>query len=171
MIPAEERIRVARVVKPHGLDGTLVLEMLGGSPDRLVPGSTVMVDGAELRVEDAHPVGRGTLCHLAGVQDLAAASKLTGRYLEVSRAELRPLPEGEHFDFELIGLRVLDSRGEVRGTVIDVEPYPAHDVYLLRLGEHDLRIPAVRAAVKEISIAAGTMTVADDYLREWVDAI
>jgi 16S rRNA processing protein RimM len=171
LIQEAERIRVARVVKPHGLDGALALEMLGGPPDRLVAGSTVTVDGAEFKVEEARPAGRGVLCRLAGVQDLAGATRLTGRYLEVPRDELRPLPEGEHFDFELIGLGVRDSHGEPRGTVVDVEAYPAHDVYVLRLGERELRIPAVRAAVKEIDLAAGTMTVADDYLQEWVDAV
>ena len=168
---ATEWIRVARVVKPHGLDGSLVVEMLGGSPDRLAPGSSVMVDGVQLIVEEARPAGRGVLCRLAGIQDLAAATKMKGGYLEVSRADLRPLPEGEHFDFDLIRLKVLDSQSQVRGTLVDVEPYPAHDVYLLRLGERELRIPAVRAVITDINVQAGTITVVDEYLEEWVDAV
>lgn len=171
MSEGEARVRVARVVKPHGLDGSLLLEMLGGSPDRLAPGSVVLVDGRKCEVEAAHPAARGVICRLVQVQDLPTATRLAGHYLEVERSQLRPLPEGEYFDFQLIGLRVLDQAGAERGAVIDVEAYPAHDVYVLQLGEREVRVPAVRAAVTGISLSAGTMTVADHYLQEWVDAV
>ncbi|MHB1500769.1 MAG: ribosome maturation factor RimM [Candidatus Dormibacteria bacterium] len=167
----DEPIRVARVIKPHGLDGGLVLQMLGGSPERLAPGSRVRLDGVNRTVEEAHAAGRGVLCRLSGVSDLSAATAICGKYLEVDRTDLRPLPEGEHFDFQLIGLRVLDSSGRTVGELVEVEPYPAHDVYLLRLGNRELRVPAVRAAIADIDLSAGTVTVADPYLEEWVDAV
>ncbi|MDA8332776.1 MAG: ribosome maturation factor RimM [Candidatus Dormibacteraeota bacterium] len=170
MTSGDPLIRVARVVKPHGLDGEVWLEMLGGPAERLTPGLPVLVDGRRLEVEAAAPGGRGVLCRLSDVNSAAAAARLQGSYLEVEPALLRDLPEGEYFDFQLVGLRVVDELGNECGELVEVEAYPAHDVYLLRLRDGEVRVPAV-AEVVSIDLGQGTIQVPSNYLGGWVDAV
>lgn len=164
-------VRAARVVKPHGLGGEVCLEMLGGGPQRLSPGSRVRSSQGFLEVETIREAGSMVLGRLSGIADRDAAAQLSGSYLEVSGDQLRPLPEGEYFHFQLVGLEVRDPSGRVQGELVEVEPYPANDVYVVRTKAGELRVPAVRQAVLSIDLAARAMIVARDFLEDPVDAL
>lgn len=164
-------VRAARVVKPHGIDGELSLEMLGGDRDRLPPGTVVRAGAAVLTVEEARASARGLICRLTGISDRDAAAALSGSYLEVEGTTVRRLPLGEFFHYQLVGLKVVDEHGLVRGRVVDVEPYPANDVYVVKTEAGEVRVPAVRQAIADVDLAAATMTVGSAYLEGWVDAV
>ena len=58
-----------------------------------------------------------------------------------------------------MGLTALDAEtGQVLGTLEDVMPYPAHDVYVIR-GEKEFLVPAVPAFVEDIDMDAGTIKI------------
>ncbi|MHB1524828.1 MAG: ribosome maturation factor RimM [Candidatus Dormibacteria bacterium] len=171
MIAGPEWVRAARVVKPHGVDGEVCLEMLGGGPRRLTPGSEVRSPRGVLQIDGIREAGNFVLGRLSGISDRDAAATLCGGYLEVAADQLRPLPEGEYFHFQLIGLEVQDESGHVQGELIEVESYPANDVYVVRTGRGELRIPAVRHAVTGIDLAGRVMTVASAFLEDPVDAL
>jgi len=164
-------VRAARVVKPHGLRGEVCLEMLGGGPGRLTPGSSVRSSQGLLEVAGIRQAGQFVLGRLSGVDDRDGAAALCGGYLEVAGDQVRPLAEGEYFHFQLVGLEVRDQSGRARGELIEVETYPANDVYVLRTPQGELRVPAIRQAVLEIDLVAGAMTVASGFLEEAVDAL
>jgi len=164
-------VRVARVLRPHGVSGELSAELLGGDRDRLAPGMALRTPKGELVLQSVRGDGSHLICRFAGIADRDAAARLSGAYLEVAAAGLRPLPEGEFFHFQLVGLRVADQAGRDHGELADVEAYPAHDVYVVRTTTQELRVPAVKEAVLEIDLELGRMTVADRYLEDWVDAV
>ncbi len=162
---------MARVRGAHGTSGELAVELLGGEPGRLRPGLELRVGAETVRLRSVRGQGERLICALDGVEDRARAARLTGCYLEVERTQVRPLPQGEYFHYQLVGLHVRDRQGRSRGEVVSVETYPAHDVYVLRSGDKELRVPAVRQAVVEIDTIKGQITVADGYLEGWVDAL
>ncbi|HVC39594.1 MAG TPA: ribosome maturation factor RimM [Candidatus Dormibacteraeota bacterium] len=166
-----EWIRVARVLGPHGLSGELTVELLGGEPGRLRSGMELRGPRGALRLESVRGRGAHLICRFAGVTDRSGAADLSGGYLELEASQLRPLPAGEFFHFQLVGLEVEDPGGRSRGELVDVEAYPAHDVYVVRSGGAELRVPAVRAAVLGIDLARGRITVAEPYLEAGTDAI
>ncbi len=170
MTEAPQRVRVARVARAHGLEGELALELLGGDPERLPPGSLVVVAGRELEVKASRRAGRHLLCRLGEVEDRMGAERLVGEYLEVPLERARPLPPGEYFHFQLVGLKVEDETGAQRGELVEVEAYPANDIYLVRTDHGDVAVPAVRAAVLEIDLSSGRMRVASRFLEAWADA-
>ncbi len=166
-----EWVRVARVLRPHGVTGELSVELLGGDRGRLLPGMTLRAPEGELVLESVRGDGSHLICRFAGLGDRDAAASLSGVYLEVARAELRPLPPGEFFHFQLVGLEVEDPEGRNRGELVDVEAYPAHDVYVVRTAAAELRVPAVKEAVLGIDLDRHRITVAERYLEAWVDAV
>ncbi|HEY6539104.1 MAG TPA: hypothetical protein VI138_08740, partial [Candidatus Dormibacteraeota bacterium] len=91
MSAAPSWIRVARVGRPHGLSGELTVELLGGSPDRLVPGLRLQAPLGELVLEAARGEGAQLICRFRGIEDRPAAAPLAGAYLEVQASQLRAL--------------------------------------------------------------------------------
>lgn len=158
-------------MKPHGIRGELCLEMLGGGPERLGPGSQVRCGKGILQVEEVRLADQRVLCRLSGIVDRDGATAVQGEYLEVGPRSLRSLSEGEYFHFQLVGLQVLDESGAQRGELTEVETYPANDVYVVSRSGGELRVPAVREAVIGIDLEVGTMTVRASYLEGWVDAV
>ncbi len=163
------RVRVARVTRAHGLRGEVAVELLGGGLDRLPEGTEVFLDGAPRVIREPRPAGGHLLCRLSGVEDRTAALGLVGGYLEVPIDSVRPLPKGEYFHFQLVGLRVVDERGVDRGVVADVQPYPANDVLVVSGTEGESLVPAIRAAVLNVDLEAGRLTVAGPFLEPWDD--
>ena len=164
------RVRVARVVRAHGLRGEVALELLGGGLDRLPEGTEVFVEGTPRVIREPRPAADHLLCRLSGVEDRTAALRLVGGYLEVPIDSVRALPAGEYFHFQLVGLRVVDERGVERGVVADVQPYPANDVLVVSGSEGERLVPAVRAAVLDVDLDGGRLTVAGTFLEPWDDA-
>jgi 16S rRNA processing protein RimM len=165
-----ERVRVARVLKAHGLRGEVALELLGGGVDRLPEGTEVFVEGTPREIREPRAAGDHLLCRLGGVEDRSEALRLVGGYLEVPIESVRALPEGEYFHFQLVGLRVVDERGIERGVVADVQPYPANDVLVVSGSGGESLVPAVRSAVLEVDLEGGRLTVSAAFLEPWDDA-
>lgn len=69
--------------------------------------------------------------------------------------ELMPLEEGEYWEFQLIGLKVIDQYGENRGHLKEILPFPGCDQYLVDDHGHELMVPAVEDFVKEINLEEG----------------
>jgi 16S rRNA processing protein RimM len=168
---APEWVRVARVLRPHGVGGEVAIELLGGDRERLRPGMELRGPQGEVTLEAVRGEGSRLICRLRGVDGRDQAAAISGGYLEVARSDSRPLADGEFFHFQLVGLEVQDPEGRRRGELVDVEAYPAHDVYVVRTPASELRVPAVREAVLSIDLDQHKITVAEPYLEEWVDAV
>ena len=76
------------------------------------------------------------------------------------RASLPPLPEGEYYAFELVGLRVEEEGGRFLGMVADVVDYPANDVLELDTGTF---LPLVEACVRSVDLEGGRIVVAPGF--------
>jgi 16S rRNA processing protein RimM len=139
-----ELVRVGRVGRPHGVDGAFVVEDASEDPQRFAVGSELRVDGEPARVTVSRRVGGGR-----------RAIKLDrrvdrGAELSVPRGELAPLPPDSYYVSDLVGLDVLDERGEVVGVVRDIHPGPANDALELDTG---LLLPLVEDCIREVDLA------------------
>jgi 16S rRNA processing protein RimM len=145
-----DRVRVGRVGKPHGLDGSFAVEHASEEPARFEVGATLLVDGREAKVvESKRSRGRPVIRLDREVE--------RGAVLEVPRSELEPLGEGEFYAFELVGLDVVDEDGTALGRVAEVQPGVANDVLALDSGG---ALPLVDACVLEVDLDGGRILVA-----------
>lgn len=113
--------------------------------------------------------GNQLLVHFAGIEDRDQAQGYVGHDLGVLRAALPPLAAGEYYWSDLIGMAVRDQvRGDL-GTVKNLIETGANDVLVVGDRESVL-IPFLPAiVVKEVDMAARTITVdwpADDRSTE-----
>ncbi len=96
------------------------------------------------------------LVRIAGIDDANAAEALGRPDVLIARDDA-PLDEGEYFDADLIGCRLIDETGADRGAVVEVAHYPAQD--MLVIGPERLFLPLVRAFVARVDVAHKTIHV------------
>ena len=94
---------------------------------------------------------------ISGVENRNDAEILSGVSIYMNEAEFAELPEGEYYEHELIGLRVIDtSSGSEVGTVSEVLEYPAQDILVVRREDGtEVMIPLVQAFVKSVDLERG----------------
>lgn len=148
------------MVKPHGLRGEVWVELNTDFPERLPEWEQMELvgrtGGRAVRVERVHGITGGrAIIKLSGVNDRDAAEAVRGARLEVEATDVPPLPEGEFYDFEIIGLRVVTSGGQDLGRVQQILRTGANDVYET---ERAL-IPAIADVVRTIDLERGQIVV------------
>lgn len=66
-----------------------------------------------------------------GIHDRNGVEPLLHKELQVTRQDLMPLEEGQHYVFDIIGCRVFDKENNVLGTVTDILKTGSNDVYVV----------------------------------------
>jgi 16S rRNA processing protein RimM len=145
-----ELVRVGRVGKPHGLDGSFFVEHGSEDEERFAVGATLHVDG-----EPAKIVGSKRSRGRPVIRLDREASR--GAELAVPKNELPPPEEGSYYEFQLVGLEAEEEGGRALGRVAAVQPGIANDVLELDSG---LLLPLVEACVREVDLDAGRISIA-----------
>jgi len=165
--PAGTQLRVARLLKAHGLKGALKLELYTDDPDgRFVPGAvfTLQVPESspwhgksvtvrEFRWMNSHPV-----VFLDGVDDRTAAEELVKAILWVEADASVSSEEDAWYDHQLVGLDVVRD-DQVVGRIARVDHLPAHDLLVVPQGDREVLVPFVKAIVPVVDVAARRVVV------------
>ena len=128
--PATEgqRLPLAAVAGAHGIKGEVRLKLFSDSAESLARHATLWVGGAERRLVSVRSAGKGAVARFEGVDDRTAAEGLRGSLVEIDRAALPPLAEGEYYHADLVGIACVDGDGAELGTVVAVENFGAGDL-------------------------------------------
>ncbi len=115
----------------------------------------------EVALEVGRPHGKGLVAKLVGWDDRDQVRALIGAEITVLRDRLPPLPEGEYYWADLIGLEVIDQNGASLGRVARLMETGAHDVLVVRdPGGGEQLIPFVQGpVVKAVDLVGGRMEV------------
>ncbi len=157
MLP--DHVAVARVLTPHGLRGEMKVQPLTEEAAHFAPGRRLWAGEAMYEVEASRSQKGLVLLKLLDVATVEAATELRGRLLSLPESELAPLPEGEYYAYQLVGLDVYEERGERLGRVVGVLPTGSNDVYVVEGDRGELLLPAVDDVIVEVNLAGGRMVV------------
>ncbi|MDP2806704.1 MAG: ribosome maturation factor RimM [bacterium] len=164
-IDRERLIYVATVVRPHGLLGTLKVKVESDNPLRFAPQSRLLLVQGEritpVEVESFSDQNRFGLLKLKEVISVEQAEALKHAELAVMDDELKLLPPGEYYTFQIIGLKVISEQGQELGQIIQVEEYPAGDIYLVQSGTGKFYVPAKGPVILKIDLEQGRMVIRD----------
>jgi 16S rRNA processing protein RimM len=161
----EKLIVIGRVSRPHGVKGEIVIEYF--NRDDLTDFSRyhmIFIQGDEgtpqpYRLMHGRPHKGSILARLEGIQTKDEAEQLRGRSVLVDPAALPPLPEDEYYEYEIMGMRVVTEQGTVVGEVTDIFPTGSNDVYVVREGENEFLIPALKDVIISIDKKNRTMVI------------
>ena len=154
-------LAVGRVVRPHGVRGELLLDILTDFPERLAEKEVVYLGEAAV----PHPLRRARvhrgrlLIQLEDCLTLEAAEALRGQLVQIKEAEASPLPAGRYYQHQILGLDVLTETGEKLGQVTEILETGANDVYVVTGPGGEVLLPALNSVVIQIDLEAHRIIV------------
>ena len=122
-------LEIGKILKPHGLNGELIVDLSTNRTERINPGSVISTQKLELIVRASKPHQKKFIVHFEGIQNREKADELRG---EILFAE--SIKDETVWVHELIGAEVIDQKGISRGHVTSVLHNPASDLLELEDG-------------------------------------
>jgi len=153
-----EYITVGEVLGTWGLKGAFRVRPTTDFPERFEPGEVVFIDGVPNTIQSSNWQKGVVIITLAGMDAPEAAAKLRRKTLDIPASELRELPEGQYYQFDIIGLEVSTTGGTVLGKVTDILNC-GNDVYVVKGEGKEVLIPATKDVVKSIDLKTKKMVI------------
>ncbi|MDH5511794.1 MAG: ribosome maturation factor RimM, partial [Gammaproteobacteria bacterium] len=104
-------VHFGRITGLFGVQGWVKVFSHARPRDAIVEFSPWLVktgeDWREVEIEDGRAQGKGVVVKLAGVDDRDQASRLIGADIAIRFSQLPPLPKGEYYWAQLVGLEVV----------------------------------------------------------------
>jgi 16S rRNA processing protein RimM len=146
-------VAVGRVLSPFGLKGELKVQSLTDNPRRFAPRSKLWLGQQPVTVLRSREAQGYVYLTLKGFPDRDAIERFRHAIVQVPEADLPPLPEGEFYRFQLVGLTVVDTGGDPLGNVEEVLDTGANDVYRVRTRDgKEILLPALANVVISIDL-------------------
>ena len=156
------RIALAAVAGAHGVNGEVKLKLFAHSAASLALHKAVTIGGQPFALTTVRDGGKTAIARLRGITDRAGAEALRGQLVEIDRAELPLLADGEYYHADLVGLLVIDPAGTPLGTVVAVENYGAGDLLEIERASGGKALIPFRDPIA--MLADGRITADPDFL-------
>lgn len=157
-----DRLAIGVIIAPHGVQGEVRMLIWSHFPEHIPRIKRVYLDEEpdSRRLRSARLNGPNAVLRIEGVESRDQAEALRGTVIRIGFDQAAPLEEGEYYQFQLMGLRVVTEAGEPLGQVVDIIETGANDVYVVRdsAGQEHL-FPALKSVVIEVDLAAHRMVV------------
>lgn len=160
----EELVAIAKIVRPRGLRGELVADVLTDFPDRfenLEKVVAVQPDGTrrDLKIEDLWFQKNRIVIRFAGFDSIEQAETLRNTEICVPESESVELDEDEYFDWDLQGCEVRTIEGERIGTVREVMRTGGTENLVVDGDGREYLIPFAGSICTEVDVANKRITV------------
>ena len=154
-------IAVARITIPHGVRGEVKLQPLTDFPRRFEETEYLLLaDGTRLVLESARLQRDTVLAKFRGMDTPEVWLPFRHQELYVTEDALMPLPPGQFYIHQLIGIEVFDEQGVALGIVDNVLQTGSNDVYVVKTpSNEEILLPAIDTVVKQIDMTERRMIV------------
>ena len=155
----QEFITIGKILAPWGNQGKLKVATTTDFPQRFTPSSRVYIKRQPMTIDSTEWHKGMAIIKLNRVDSMKDAEKLKGQLLEIRHTQLHPLPKGQYYHFQLIGLKVWTTQGELLGNITDILTTPSNDNYIVRSASGEILIPAIEDVIKSIDLNAGRLVI------------
>jgi 16S rRNA processing protein RimM len=147
--------------RPHGVRGEILMDLHTDFPERMKKGRRLYVGETHtpFTLTSVRPHGSGMLVKFQHIDTPEDAGALRNQWVYV-RAEEVPLPKGQHYQHELLGLKVVDEHGNLLGELVEIMETGANDVYVVRDDAgREILLPGIPSVILDLDMGARTMRV------------
>jgi len=143
----------------YGVRGWVKVHSYTQPKDNILSYTPWIIRGQPVALEAGKEHGKTLVVKFHGIDDREAAAGLIHLDISVDRQQLPPLPAGEFYWIELMGLRVVTLAGVELGRVTQLLETGANDVLVVQ-GERERLLPYLPGQVlSRIDLAAGLIEV------------
>jgi len=150
---------IGQILAPWGIKGKLKVRVVTDFPQRFAPSSKIYINRQPITIDSAEWHKDKVIIKLNQIDTVEAAQKLRGQPVEIHHSQVYPLPEGQYYHFQLIGLEVWTTRGELLGNITEILTAESNDNYVVSGAKGEILIPAIEDVVKSIDLDSGRITI------------
>lgn len=160
----DDLVAIAKVARPHGLRGEVAADVLTDFPERFQGLENVVVlaqdqSPAELKIEGFRFQKGRVFLKFAGLDTVESVEQLRNAEICVPEDEAVELEEGEFYDWELEGCRVVTVDGTELGTVRELMRTGGTEILVVKGTEKDYLVPFAEAICTEVDIENELITI------------
>lgn len=164
MADSAELIAIGKIEKLFGVRGEVRVRSLSDVPGRfegltqvtlVAPSGRALVTG----VTRVRANGNSYVLGFDAFTTPEEAAVFRGGLIKIPRGQAPPLPAGQYYEFDLIGMTVVDRAGQLLGTLEEVLETASNHVFVVRREGREILIPAIKHAVASVDVENRTMTI------------
>jgi len=148
--------------RPFGVSGEILMDLHTDFPERFRTGRKVYVgdEHKPMTLASVRPHGENLLVRLRGVNTPEMAGQYRNTWIFIKTKDAPPLPEGKYYQYQLLGLKVVDEADHPLGTLTEILETGANDVYVVtdEAGKETL-LPAIPSVILDVQPEAGFIRV------------
>jgi len=136
--------------RPHGLAGEIIMDLHTDFPERMKSGRKLFVgdEYQPMTLTSIRPHQSGLLVKFKGIETPDDAGKLRNQWVFIKAKDAPPLPDGQIYQYELIGFKVVDEDENPLGELVEILKTGANDVYVVRDDSgKEILLPAIPSVI------------------------
>lgn len=137
-------ITVGRFGRPHGIKGFVTIHSFTEPRDNILRYTDWRVflnnEWQLIQLLSVAVQNKAIIAQIVGYPERESVARLTNLDIAVAKEQLADLEPGEYYWHDLIGMKVVNQKGDVFGNVIEIMPTGSNDVLVVR-GEKKYLIP------------------------------
>ena len=141
--------------RPHGVQGEVIMDLHTDFPERIKSGRKVLIGEKHHphTFDTVRPHGDGLLVSFRGVDTPEDVGKFRNQWVYIKASQVPPLPKGQHYQYELIGLDVVDENETPLGKLVEILETGANDVYVVRdESGKEILLPAIPSVILNLDM-------------------
>lgn len=157
----KEFLEIGKFVGTHGVRGMVRIQPWSDDGEFLTRFKKFYLENGKTKIEmnKIAPHGNVVIAQVKGVDTIEDAEKLREKVLYIKRDDAH-LPEGRYFISEIIGAKVFDADSDaLLGTLSDVSPTGANDVWHIKNGDKEYLVPAIDEVIVSVDINSDAVVI------------
>ncbi|SYW19539.1 ribosome maturation factor RimM [Oenococcus oeni] len=156
-----KELRIGRVINTHGIAGELKIDFNTDFPEqRFAKNSELLIAGEKLVVQSSRPFKQFWLVKFSDHENINLVEKYKGEDIFINERKEPRLSEGEFLVSQIIGLKVIDEKGNSIGEIADSFHTGANDVWTIKKSNgKEILIPYIDQVVKKVDLQTSTVII------------
>lgn len=161
-------ICVGIISSPHGINGHIKIKYYTENPKGIISYGTVYNKDREIiNLKYKGISSKLAIYEVENISDRNEANLLKGEYLFVKRKALPKLKNDEIYHIDLIGLKALNKKSQIIGTIENVSNYGAGDILEIKNKEKSFLVPLISKNLDSINLKKKSICLSN--LDQWLN--
>jgi 16S rRNA processing protein RimM len=142
--------------RPHGVQGEIIMDLHTDFPERMKRGRKLFVGEKyqPMTLTSVRPHSSGLLVKFKEVETPEGAGQFRNQWVYIKAKDAPPLPEGQIYQHELFGFKVVDEHDNPLGELVEILETGANDVYVVKdESGKEILLPVIPSVILDLNVS------------------